>query len=119
MVSPISSPNMSDISDTEVESESMGVMRPVAASKVKRSESDVIVMTADRPKHEKPPVRRCESTDDATKDRLLPSIDEIPPGPVHEEVSPVNFPQNIKTVASKVNLASFQIYRIDFGKCVF
>ena len=97
MLSPESSPNMSDISDTEIESESMGVMRPMAATKVKRSESDGIVMSAERPKHEKPPVRRCESTDDATKDRLLPSIDEIPPG---DEVAPVNFPQNIKTVAS-------------------
>ena len=103
MVSPISSPNMSDISDTELESESLGVMRPMAASKVKRSESDGIVMT-ERPKQDKHPVRRCESTDDATKDRLLPSIEEIPPAPPascsRDAVDPVSFPQNIKTVAS-------------------
>lgn len=84
MVSPISSPNMSDISDNEED-----IKRQSTASKVKRSESDGIVLT-ERPKHEKPPVRRCESTDD--KDRLMPTIEEAS--------SEINFPQNIKTVAS-------------------
>ena len=96
MVSPISSPNMSDISDTEMESESI-MRRENTSSKVKRSESDGIVMT-ERPMKEKPPVRRCESTDDATKDRLLPSIDEIPPPMTSRDE--MSFPQNIKTVAS-------------------
>ena len=89
MVSPISSPNMSDISDTEEQ-------EILQKSKVKlRSESDGIVVKSAK---EKPPVRRCESTDDAT-DRLLPITEEVPMVPTNAE-KPLNFPQNIKTVAS-------------------
>lgn len=93
MVSPVSSPNMSDVSDNESE-DLMGGNKNSRSTKVKRSESDGIVMQAERPKQEKLPVRRCESTDDATKDRLMPTIDEIP------SASQGSFPGNIKTVAS-------------------
>ena len=90
MVSPISSPNMSDISDTEEQ-------EILQKSKVKlRSESDGIVVKSAK---EKPPVRRCESTDDAT-DRLLPITEEVPMVPTNAEKPLNNFPQNIKTVAS-------------------
>lgn len=93
MVSPISSPNMSDFSDNEVEETSS---RSTAASKVKRSESDGIVV-AERPRPEKPPLRKCESIDDATRDRLGP-IDEVPLNEAAEP--PTKFQPNIKTVAS-------------------
>ena len=91
MVSPISSPNMSDISDTE-ENEYQ------QKSKVKlRSESDGIVVKSNK---EKPPVRRCESTDDAT-DRLMPINEEVPVPPASvQDNHNLSFPQNIKTVAS-------------------
>ena len=92
MVSPISSPNMSDISDTEENDYQQ-------KSKVKlRSESDGIVVKSNR---EKPPVRRCESTDDAT-DRLVPISEEmVPAGPPEvPDNHNLSFPQNIKTVAS-------------------
>jgi predicted Ser/Thr protein kinase len=91
MVSPVSTPNMSDISDNEMEDNNNELRLPsLASSRVKRSESDGIVV-ADRPKPEKVSVRRCESIDDATSDRLGP-IEEVPS-------EPITFPQNIKTVA--------------------
>lgn len=93
MVSPVSSPNMSDLSDNESTDNDL-LSKNSRSTKVKRSESDGIVMQAERPKQEKLPVRRCESTDDATKDRLMPTIDEVPSN------SQGNFPGNIKTVAS-------------------
>ena len=97
MVSPISSPNMSDVSDNEMDDMS----QIKSSSRVKnRSESDGIVGPKTQ-KPEKPPVRRCTSTDDATRDRLGP-IDEvseaIPPAASISSNPP--FPQNIKTVAS-------------------
>ena len=110
MVSPISSPNMSDVSDNELDSDqplsqlnkSSGLLGASSNSRVKRSESDGIVV-AERPKAEKPPVRRCESIDDATRDRLGPIEEDSEPPPPPEGsllAATSQFPQNIKTVAS-------------------
>ncbi len=99
MVSPVSTPSLSDVSDNELDSEFSASRTASMASKVKRSESDGIVMADQRPKHEKPPVRRCESIDDATKDhRLMPTIEEASASNSTADLN--SFPQNIKTVAS-------------------
>ena len=108
MVSPISSPNMSDVSDDndEMDHETSALVKlNNLSSRVKRSESDGIVVTADRQsKTEKPPVRRCESIDDATRDRLGPIEEASEPPlasvPASSSSSSGQFPQNIKTVAS-------------------
>lgn len=64
-------------------------------TRVKRSESDGIVV-AERPKADKPPVRRCESTDDAS--RLVEDMggSDLSMG----RGGGLNFPSSIKTVAS-------------------
>ena len=74
-----------------------------AVSKInKRSESDGIVV-AERPRPDKQPVRRCESTDDAgifgsgssTLNERGDSITSI-----HSDSERIQFPKNIKTVSS-------------------
>ena len=63
-------------------------------TRVKRSESDGIVV-AERPKADKQPVRRCESTDDATR-----LVEEMGSESGMSRGSGLNFPSSIKTVAS-------------------
>ena len=72
-----------------------------AVSKInKRSESDGIVV-AERPRPDKQPVRRCESTDDAgifgsgSHDTTSDSLTSLP-----SETDRIQFPKNIKTVSS-------------------
>ena len=74
-----------------------------AVSKInKRSESDGIVV-AERPKPDKQPVRRCESTDDAGvfgsgSGAMNENIDNMKS--MHTESERIQFPKNIKTVSS-------------------
>merc|ERR1711899_291603 len=74
-----------------------------AVSKInKRSESDGIVV-AERPRPDKQPVRRCESTDDAGvfgsgPHPLNETSDSITS--IHSESERIQFPKNIKTVSS-------------------
>merc|ERR1712218_750282 len=75
-----------------------------AVSKInKRSESDGIVV-AERPKPDKQPVRRCESTDDAGvfgsgAGAMNENMDNIKS--MHTESERIQFPKNIKTVSSE------------------
>ena len=75
-----------------------------AVSKInKRSESDGIVV-AERPRPDKQPVRRCESTDDAglfgseRTSSLNDTSDSITS--MHTDTDRIQFPKNIKTVSS-------------------
>ena len=87
-------------------------------TRVKRSESDGIVV-AERPKADKPPVRRCESTDDASK-----LVDEMGGAEAaaaaysSKSTSGLNFPSSIKTVASATIVQGPEDANLGIGQAV-
>jgi hypothetical protein len=83
-------------------------------TRVKRSESDGIVV-AERPKSDKPPVRRCESTDDAT--RLVDDMSASDAAAM-SKASGLNFPSSIKTVASATIVQGPEDAALSIGQTV-
>lgn len=85
-------------------------------TRVKRSESDGIVV-AERPKSDKPPVRRCESTDDAT--RLVDEMGVSEAAAIAKaNNSGLNFPSSIKTVASATIVQGPEDANLAIGQAV-